>query len=83
MINSTLKKEILEKLDLLAVEEQRRVFDFTCALTRNKPVGTPGRDLLRFAGTIEKTDLKSMRCAITDKCERVDCGDKHVIISSN
>ncbi len=75
MISSPLKKEILEKLDLLAVEEQRRVFDFTCALTESKTVGITGRDLFRFAGTIEKTDLEFMRHAIEDECERVDLNE--------
>ena len=71
MTKSTLKKEIIEKLDLLAVEEQRKVFDFACTLTESKTAGIPGRDLLRFAGTIEKTDLEVMRNAIEDECERV------------
>ena len=53
MISSPLKKEILDKLDLLAIEEQRRVLDFTRALTETKTVGIPGRDLLQFAGIIE------------------------------
>ena len=75
MINSPLKKEILDKLDLLAIEEQRRVLDFTRALTETKTVGIPGRDLLQFAGTIEKTELESMKRAIEDGCERVDLNE--------
>ncbi len=75
MIRSSLKKEILEKLDLLPIEEQRRVFNFTRALTERKTVGIPGRDLLRFAGTIEKTELESMKRAIEDGCERVDLNE--------
>jgi len=71
MISSSLKKQILEKLDFLPIEEQRRVLDFTCALTESKTVGIPGRDLLRFAGTIEKTELEAMKRAIEDGCERV------------
>jgi hypothetical protein len=31
-----------------------------------------GRDLLRFMGTIEKTDLDVMRRAIEEDCEHVD-----------
>ena len=75
MISSPLKKEILDKLDLLAIEEQRRVLDFTRALTETKTVGIPGRDLLQFAGTIEKTELESMKRAIEDGCERADLNE--------
>ncbi len=75
MISSPLKKEILDKLDLLAIEGQRRVLDFTRALTETKTVGIPGRDLLQFAGTIEKTELESMKRAIEDGCERVDLNE--------
>ena len=75
MINSSLKKQILEKLDFLPIEEQRRVLDFTCALTESKTVGIPGRDLLRFAGTIEKTELEAMKRAIEDGCERIDLNE--------
>ena len=75
MISSSLRKEILEKLDLLPIEEQRRVLDFTLALTESKTPGIAGRDLLRFAGTIEKTELESMKQAIEDGCERVDLNE--------
>lgn len=75
MISSSLKKQILEKPDFLPIEEQRRVLDFTCALTESKTVGIPGRDLLRFAGTIEKTELEAMKRAIEDGCERIDLNE--------
>jgi hypothetical protein len=75
MTSSSLKKEIVEKLDLLPIEQQRKVLDFTRALTQSKTVGIPGRDLLRFAGTIEKTELESMTQAIEDGCERVDLNE--------
>lgn len=75
MISSSLKKEIFDKLDFLPIEEQRRVLDFTRALTESKTVGIPGRDLLRFAGTIEKTELEAMKRVIEDGCERVDLNE--------
>ena len=75
MVNASLKKEILEKLDLLPIEEQRRVLDFTRALTESETVGIPGRDLLQFAGTIEKIELESMKRAIEDGCDRVDLNE--------
>ena len=75
MISASLKKQILEKLDLLPIEEQRRVLDFTRALTERKTVGIPGRDLLPFAGTIEKAELDSMKRAIENGCERANLNE--------
>ncbi len=34
--------------------------------------GTPGKDLLRFAGTIPAEDVDEMMRAIEEMCERVD-----------
>lgn len=36
--------------------------------------GTPGRELLRFAGTIPPEDCRRMEEAIEAGCERVDPG---------
>jgi hypothetical protein len=44
------------------------------------PAGSPapgvaGADLLRFAGTIDSTDLEQMKTAIDEGCERVEAND--------
>jgi hypothetical protein len=36
------------------------------------PKGTPGNDLLRFAGSIDPSDLEAMSQAIAEGCEKVD-----------
>jgi len=75
MMKSSIKKEILEKLELLAAEEQERVLEFVGALTQNKTTGIPGRKLLHFSGAIEKNDLDSMKRAIAEGCEKVDLNE--------
>jgi len=75
MIDTLLKKQILEKLDLLPIEEQQRVLDFTRALAASGRVGIPGRDLLRFAGVIDKIELESIKRAIENGCERCDLNE--------
>jgi hypothetical protein len=40
--------------------------------TPESPRGTPGRDLLRFAGTLDSADLAAMARAIEEGCEAVD-----------
>jgi hypothetical protein len=47
---------------------QRRVFEFTQALSASAPHGVPGRQLLRFSGTVSLDDLQLMRQAIEDGC---------------
>ena len=37
--------------------------------------GTPGRELLQFAGTIELDDLALMQQAIEEGCEQVDADE--------
>jgi len=67
-----LKKQILEQLDILPYEQQRRILDFARALAASVPAGVAGRELLRFAGTIDANDLQLMAQAIEDGCERID-----------
>jgi hypothetical protein len=68
----TLTDKVLEQLKLLPYEMQWRVLEFTRALAVSAPHGTPGSQLLRIAGAFPQDDLKIMRQAIEDGCERVD-----------
>jgi hypothetical protein len=72
MTTSALKQEVTERLDALPPEDQRKVLELARALTERHPAGVSGRDLLRFMGTIEETDLDVMRRAIEEDCERVN-----------
>jgi len=71
-VSVVLKKQILEQLDILPYEQQRRILDFARALAASVPAGVAGRELLRFAGTIDANDLQLMAQAIEDGCERID-----------
>ncbi len=71
MTHSSIKKEIVEQLDHLPPELQRRVLDFTRALTLSSPKGVPGKQLLRFAGILETEDAQAMVRAIEAGCERM------------
>lgn len=72
MIPEKLEKEIREQLEHLALEQQRQVVDFARALATAQPHGTPGQNLLSFAGTINSDDLKVMTQAIEEGCEKVN-----------
>jgi len=71
-VNVSIKGEIIERLDALPYELQRRVLDFARALTLSEPKGIPGKQLLHFAGMIQPDDLQAMAQAIEAGCERID-----------
>ena len=58
-------------LKRLGIEEQRQVLEFARALSVTKPVGVSGESLLSFGGSINKKDIKMMRDAIEQDCEKV------------
>ncbi|MHB9030345.1 MAG: hypothetical protein ACYC9O_16390 [Candidatus Latescibacterota bacterium] len=68
MTDSTLKKYILNQLELLGSREQEKVLDFAKALVERKPFGKPGKSLLRFPGVIDKADLNFMEETINEGC---------------
>ena len=72
MLNVTVKKEIINQMGRLDCEHQKRVLDFARALAVTGPKGVPGKLLLSFGGTFPDEDLKAMKKAIEDNCEKVD-----------
>ena len=72
MVSAAIEKELHEQLEHLLAEQQRQVLEFARALATAQPRGVPGKDLLKFAGSIEKDELKIMSRAVEEDCERVD-----------
>ncbi len=69
-MSDAVKEQILAQLAGLSEDQQLRVLDFARSLV--SPDGIAGRDLLRFAGAIEKEDLQTMSRAIEEGCEKID-----------
>lgn len=72
MPNPSIEKEIITQLGRLPLEKQQQVLYFIRALTTTKPLGVPGKDLLRFAQTIDPGDLRVMAQVIEEDCEQVN-----------
>lgn len=72
MTTPAVKKQILEDLDRLSPELQQRAADLVHGLVETTPRGTPGRELLRFSGTLDDESARQMSEAIEEGCERVD-----------
>jgi hypothetical protein len=73
MAATTLEKELLETLHILTPSQQQQVLSFARSLPSQK--GTSGHELLSFAGTIDKDDLRSIQQAIQKDCERIDSNE--------
>lgn len=71
-MDTSIVDKVIEQLKALPHELQWRVLEFTRALSVSAPHGVPGRQLLRFAGTIPFEDAQLMREAIEVGCEQVD-----------
>jgi hypothetical protein len=71
MTSTQIKQKLLERFDQLSEREQWKVLDYAENLPSPRK-GTPGKDLLRFFGTIEPDDCRRMEAAIEAGCERVD-----------
>jgi hypothetical protein len=69
-VTKTVKDEIIDQVDRLDAPEQQKVLDFARRLTL--PAGTPGRDLMRFVGSIDPVDLDAMSQAIQEGCEKIE-----------
>jgi hypothetical protein len=64
--------EVIKQLEIMPQHLQQRVLEFIQALVKAEVRGTPGQQLLRFAGSISPDDLQLMCEAIKQDCERVD-----------
>ncbi len=71
MINLEIKKLLIEYLNHLPIESQKKVRNFAHALVISQSKGTSGKDLLKFSGIMDQNDIDEMKEAIGD-CEKVD-----------
>lgn len=73
MVDKAIQDALIERLDMLPVNQQRLVLRYAKSLQSTElPRGTPVKNLLRFAGTISREDGKAMLKAIEEGCEQVD-----------
>jgi hypothetical protein len=74
-MSKNLETEIGEQVLVLPADEHRLVLDFARTLAVSKIQGVPGKQLLRFAGTIPNEDLQRMSAAIEEGCEQVEINE--------
>ena len=72
MVDTTIEIELSACMGKLPVNKQREVLEFARTLAASPLQGVRGADFLRFAGTIDKSDVDAMSQAIKDGCEGID-----------
>jgi len=75
MASLSFEKEITSHLHKLNPEQQQRVLAYIRTLSKERPSGVHGSELLRFAGAIDLSDLKEMEKAIDEGCEQVNLNE--------
>lgn len=74
-MNISVIDEVVEQLKVMPQHLQWQVLEFVRTLVKAEVKGTPGQQLLRFAGSIPADELQLMREAIEQDCERVDINE--------
>ena len=75
MSDTTIEQHLWEQFGRLDPQQQEKVLEFVRGLARPTSAGSPGRELVRFAGVIDKDDLEEISRAIEDGCEQVNLND--------
>ncbi|MGF1602045.1 MAG: hypothetical protein ACFCU8_08475 [Thermosynechococcaceae cyanobacterium] len=71
-MNLSVIEQVIEQLRIMPHPQQQKVLQFARTLGHPELRGTPGQQLLKFAGTISSDDLTLMQAAIEQDCEQVD-----------
>ena len=68
MKDPTIIQEIIQRLDKLTPWQQKQILNSVLSFLGEPIRGTPGKELLKFAGTISKEDLEIMKQTIEEGC---------------
>ena len=74
-MNISIIDEVIEQLRAMPQHLQWQVLEFARKLVKAEVCGTPGQQLLPFAGSIPPDDLQLMREVIEQDCERIDVNE--------
>ncbi len=72
VVQPAIKEQILNDLNRLSPEQQKRAADLVHGLVSPLPKGASVEDLMKVAGTLDDESAREMMAAIEEGCERVD-----------
>jgi len=74
-MNNRITEKVIEELQSMPYDLQHQVLEFARALNLSVARGVAGRQLLRFAGAISRSDVELMQASIAQGCEQVDANE--------
>jgi len=74
-MSTSIIDQVIEQLRIMPQDLQWQVLEFTRTLVKVEVQGTPGKELLSFAGSIPPDDLQLMCEEIEQGCEQVDINE--------
>ena len=72
MNSVSIEKKIMTFVQDLSYKSRQQVLAYVRELKMSQSNSVSGKELLKFAGTINKADLITMSKAIEEGCERID-----------
>ena len=75
MLNIKIKKKLIEDLNNLPFDSQKKVQEFAHALLITQNTGKSGKDMIKFSGIFSNDDAAELREIIETGCERVDINE--------
>ena len=72
MVTASIVDKVVNRMKVMTQHLQSQVLKFVQSLEEPKMKGTPGRQLLKFAGSVASDDLCLMSKAIDEDCAQVD-----------
>ncbi|HVF98788.1 MAG TPA: hypothetical protein VND68_03035 [Chloroflexia bacterium] len=72
MLQTSVKAEIIDRLDGLTLEQLQKVLKLVLSMTPQLPPAQPIENLLRYVGSILPDDLQVMAAVIEEECERIE-----------
>ena len=75
VVSNSVISKVVEQMEMLPSDLQQMVLEFVQSLQASPLRGTPGKQLLQFAGFIPVDELDLMSSAIVAGCEQVDLNE--------
>ena len=72
MVLPAIKEQILNDLEQMSPQEQKRAAEIVHGMVTPLPRGASIEDLMKVAGTLDDESAREMIAAIEDGCEQVD-----------
>ena len=75
MVNTEIKKKLIEDLNNLSFDSQKKVQEFAHALLITQHRGKSGKEMIKFSGILTNDESVELKQIIESGCEKVDLNE--------